>query len=430
MGVYTQSLARYWDRNTRALITDLGAQIWNFHSFNEIWLHNMDAPPPYNLPEWHTVDATPQEHSDGEFKLGPANVRAVREMRKIKFDTSFVTSEVSARYHNYLVSCPFFFGRSNQLPPSCSIVQDMGPEPTFPTGTYIVAKSPRGFTQDPLTHRYHTRSNGAARPAVRAFDVSNNGNDIRAEIVVIGNHLYDPTPEDSVIVREPVGGESTPIASDAAMTRSARTFNVPVDAMRSTRSRRHLMERSVDNGKVSQHSSTDTGLVMGIVMPAVLPGEPIEIIINLGCEGTTHDLDNSLASTNRARKHIILNNGNVLAPFPEPKACPPRVLASLRAVATLNSHTGAPGPEIANVKANAVLQEANGHFNSIKLTLTNYVATTGGVKEGYVGVTVFATDHSTGVDKDIVLFGSHTMAFLVPKVSHQCHVVHVPRMLS
>jgi hypothetical protein len=97
--------------------------------------------------------------------------------------------------------------------------------------------------------------------------------------------------------------------------------------------------------------------------------------------------------------------------------CPERVLASLRAVATFSSHTGAPGEEIANVKSNVVLHKDNDHFASIKLTLTNYVAQTGGVRDGYVSLTVFATDHSTGVEKDIILFGQHSMAFLVPKVS-------------
>ncbi|OQR69841.1 protein-glutamine gamma-glutamyltransferase-like [Tropilaelaps mercedesae] len=46
---------------------------------------------------WQVIDATPQEISNGEFRVGPASVKAVRRGEtEVKFDCAFVFSEVNA----------------------------------------------------------------------------------------------------------------------------------------------------------------------------------------------------------------------------------------------------------------------------------------------------------------------------------------------
>lgn len=46
---------------------------------------------------WQIIDATPQELSDGTYRLGPASLEAVRkEETAFQYDTGFVFSEVNA----------------------------------------------------------------------------------------------------------------------------------------------------------------------------------------------------------------------------------------------------------------------------------------------------------------------------------------------
>ncbi len=92
-------------------------QIWNFHSWNEVFLKNPNLPEPYNSARWHAVDSTPQEMSGGKFQLGPAPLQAVKDWKvTVPHDVDFVTSEVSARIRNLMVSC---WG-------GCQVVGDMG----------------------------------------------------------------------------------------------------------------------------------------------------------------------------------------------------------------------------------------------------------------------------------------------------------------
>ncbi|XP_058056626.1 annulin-like [Anopheles bellator] len=70
--------------------------VWNFHVWNEVWMRRPDlAVPRYD--GWQVVDATPQEMSDGMFKLGPAPVASIKEGAiNTLYDTDFVYSEVNA----------------------------------------------------------------------------------------------------------------------------------------------------------------------------------------------------------------------------------------------------------------------------------------------------------------------------------------------
>lgn len=115
-GQYKQQIVRYWDGNSRRMLSERG-QIWNFHSWNEIFIKNPTLAAPYNAPGWHAVDSTPQEMSQGKFQLGPAPIEAVKAFHvTVPFDVDFVTGEVSARIRNLQVSC---WG-------GCRVTADMG----------------------------------------------------------------------------------------------------------------------------------------------------------------------------------------------------------------------------------------------------------------------------------------------------------------
>lgn len=46
---------------------------------------------------WQIIDATPQELSDGTYRLGPASLKAVRKGETyLQYDTRFAYSEVNA----------------------------------------------------------------------------------------------------------------------------------------------------------------------------------------------------------------------------------------------------------------------------------------------------------------------------------------------
>uniref|UniRef100_T1J480 Transglutaminase-like domain-containing protein n=1 Tax=Strigamia maritima TaxID=126957 RepID=T1J480_STRMM len=87
---------KFYDCNGE-LKTDFDDQdvIWNFHVWNEVWMSRPDLPTGYG--GWQIIDATPQELSEGSYRLGPASVMAVRKGEiGLQYDTMFVISEVNA----------------------------------------------------------------------------------------------------------------------------------------------------------------------------------------------------------------------------------------------------------------------------------------------------------------------------------------------
>uniref|UniRef100_A0A182X2W8 protein-glutamine gamma-glutamyltransferase n=1 Tax=Anopheles quadriannulatus TaxID=34691 RepID=A0A182X2W8_ANOQN len=70
--------------------------IWNYHVWNEVWLKRPDlGTAAYD--GWQVIDGTPQEFSDGTYKLGPAPVVAVRKgLVNVLYDCDFVFAEVNA----------------------------------------------------------------------------------------------------------------------------------------------------------------------------------------------------------------------------------------------------------------------------------------------------------------------------------------------
>ncbi|KFB35768.1 hypothetical protein ZHAS_00002672 [Anopheles sinensis] len=70
--------------------------IWNYHVWNEAWMTRPDLGGGL-YDGWQVVDATPQELSDGMFKLGPASVQAIKNGEvNLAYDTEFVFAEVNA----------------------------------------------------------------------------------------------------------------------------------------------------------------------------------------------------------------------------------------------------------------------------------------------------------------------------------------------
>ncbi|KAL1401749.1 hypothetical protein pipiens_006383 [Culex pipiens pipiens] len=72
---------------------------WNFHVWNELWMKRSDLGSGSDelYDGWQAVDATPQELSDGMYKLGPAPVKAVRRGEiNVLYDCDFVFAEVNA----------------------------------------------------------------------------------------------------------------------------------------------------------------------------------------------------------------------------------------------------------------------------------------------------------------------------------------------
>ncbi|XP_014845609.1 PREDICTED: protein-glutamine gamma-glutamyltransferase K-like [Poecilia mexicana] len=69
--------------------------IWNFHVWTDCWMSRPDLPPGNG--GWQTVDATPQETSQGVFRCGPASLSAIRNGQVyLKHDCAFVFAEVNS----------------------------------------------------------------------------------------------------------------------------------------------------------------------------------------------------------------------------------------------------------------------------------------------------------------------------------------------
>ncbi|XP_069808035.1 protein-glutamine gamma-glutamyltransferase 6-like [Dendropsophus ebraccatus] len=89
----TLSVDTYYDPAGK----DLGGKdsVWNFHVWNEAWFTRDDLGSFYN--GWQVLDATPQETSEGVYRLGPTSVKAIKQGDvKLKYDGPFVFSEVNA----------------------------------------------------------------------------------------------------------------------------------------------------------------------------------------------------------------------------------------------------------------------------------------------------------------------------------------------
>ncbi|KAM9296362.1 protein-glutamine gamma-glutamyltransferase E-like [Gastrophryne carolinensis] len=85
---------KYYDEFGNPL-GDTTDSIWNFHVWNECWFVRKDLGSDFN--GWQIMDATPQEPSQGLYRLGPCPQKAVKEGDiDIKYDVQFVFCEVNA----------------------------------------------------------------------------------------------------------------------------------------------------------------------------------------------------------------------------------------------------------------------------------------------------------------------------------------------
>ncbi|XP_063315178.1 protein-glutamine gamma-glutamyltransferase E-like [Pelobates fuscus] len=95
------SVDRYFDPNGNPT-GDTTDSIWNFHVWNECFCIRSDLDSFYN--GWQIVDATPQEPSQGVFRLGPCSRNAIKEGDiDLNYDTTFAFSEVNGDSVDWLV---------------------------------------------------------------------------------------------------------------------------------------------------------------------------------------------------------------------------------------------------------------------------------------------------------------------------------------
>ncbi|CAH0393078.1 unnamed protein product [Bemisia tabaci] len=71
--------------------------IWNFHCWNEVWMKRPDLNGGQGYDGWQVIDSTPQERSQGVYRVGPTSVLAIRDGEVLKaYDGKFVFAEVNA----------------------------------------------------------------------------------------------------------------------------------------------------------------------------------------------------------------------------------------------------------------------------------------------------------------------------------------------
>lgn len=77
--------------------------IWNFHVWVEAWFLRPDIGSAYD--GWQVLDSTPQEPSEGLYRLGPCSVKAIKEGDvDLDYDAPFVFAEVNADVMDWLIS--------------------------------------------------------------------------------------------------------------------------------------------------------------------------------------------------------------------------------------------------------------------------------------------------------------------------------------
>nr|AAA42287.1 dorsal protein 1 [Rattus norvegicus] len=76
--------------------------VWNFHMWTDAWMKRQDLPQGHD--GWQVLDSTPQEISEGQFRIGPSPVSAIRQgLVQFMYDTTFVFTEVNGDKYIWLV---------------------------------------------------------------------------------------------------------------------------------------------------------------------------------------------------------------------------------------------------------------------------------------------------------------------------------------
>ncbi|UYV76240.1 F13A1 [Cordylochernes scorpioides] len=91
----TLTIDKYFDKEGEEIMEYNTDSVWNFHVWNDCWMARPDLPVGYG--GWQTVDSTPQETSEGIYRVGPTPVLAVRRGEiGLQYDCQFVFAEVNA----------------------------------------------------------------------------------------------------------------------------------------------------------------------------------------------------------------------------------------------------------------------------------------------------------------------------------------------
>lgn len=139
-------------RNTRD-------SIWNYHCWNEVFMKRKDIPERYS--GWQVVDATPQETSDGNYRCGPASVKAIKEGSVCyQFDSKFIFAEVNSDVVYYKRDK---YGNLTQY----KVDRNM-------TGKKILTKSPTGnsYMDITLDYKYAEDSEEEAEAKAKALSLA------------------------------------------------------------------------------------------------------------------------------------------------------------------------------------------------------------------------------------------------------------------
>ncbi|XP_046385500.1 annulin-like isoform X2 [Ischnura elegans] len=127
--------------------------VWNFHVWNEVWMHRPDLAPTggvggvgeevgHECDGWQVIDATPQELSDDVYRCGPASVSAVKRGEVLRpFDGQFVYAEVNAD--------KVFWRYSGPTQPLKLLRKDIQG-----IGQFISTKAVGKYVREDITHNY------------------------------------------------------------------------------------------------------------------------------------------------------------------------------------------------------------------------------------------------------------------------------------
>lgn len=130
----------FMDENGEVLEELNSDSIWNFHTWNEVWMQRPDLGQSFF--GWQAIDATPQELSEDMFRCGPASVVAVKlgEIHR-PYDNGFLFSEVNAD--------KIFWKYSGPTQPLKLLRKD-----TYGIGKLICTKAAGSFDREDITSSY------------------------------------------------------------------------------------------------------------------------------------------------------------------------------------------------------------------------------------------------------------------------------------
>lgn len=95
------TIDQHWTADFKPFDSLNDDSVWNFHVWNDVWTARPDLPSGFG--GWQSIDATPQETSDGVYQAGPCSVEAMKNgLVNLPYDGPFVFAEVNADRLNWL----------------------------------------------------------------------------------------------------------------------------------------------------------------------------------------------------------------------------------------------------------------------------------------------------------------------------------------